>query len=350
MPLTVPSRTFPRLEDILNDVSTFGESMPTRSRTMVFRLTARDNRIGGGGVNYASTTVTISGDAGPFIVTQPNSSVTWSGNSTQTVSWLVANSTAAPVSCANVEIDLSTDGGNTFPTVLLASTPNDGTERVTIPNTPTGLGRIRVSCVGNIFFDISDANFSINPDDGLPAPTLSSISPTSGPIAGGTVVTLTGTGFVNGATVYFGVAQATSVTFNSATSLTATSPAYSAGTADVTVTNPDFKNAVLSGAFQFFDHSGMLIFRDGFESGDTSLWSRGSRPEGTRGARQAAAATPPSGLPPWVRRRAWKARLPELMSIAAWRIIAGQSEPQPRTIPAITAPTIPALTAALRST
>jgi hypothetical protein len=273
VPLTVPNRTFPRLADILNDVSTFGESMPTRSRTMVFRLTARDNRIGGGGVNYASTTVTISGAAGPFIVTQPNSSVTWSGNSTQTVNWLVANTTAAPVSCANVEIDLSTDGGNTFPTVLLASTPNDGTERVTIPNTPTGLGRIRVSCVGNIFFDISDANFSINPDDGLPAPTLSSISPTSGPIAGGTVVTLTGTGFVNGATVYFGVAQATSVTFNSATSLTATSPAYSAGTADVTVTNPDFKNAVLSGAFQFFDHSGMLIFRDGFESGDTALWS-----------------------------------------------------------------------------
>ena len=57
MPLTVPSRTFPRLSDILGNVATLGESMSTRNRTMTFRLTARDNRAGGGGVNYASTTV-----------------------------------------------------------------------------------------------------------------------------------------------------------------------------------------------------------------------------------------------------------------------------------------------------
>jgi hypothetical protein len=220
--------------------------------------------------------VTITDTSGPFVVTQPNSTVIWSGNSTQTVTWNVANTTAAPVSCANVEIDLSTDGGNTFPTVLLASTPNDGSEPVTVPNTPTSQARIQVACVGNIFFDISDANFTIVADDGLPAPTLASISPTSGPIAGGTAVTLTGTAFVNsgtGATVLFGATAATSVTFNSATSLTAIAPAHAAGTVAVTVTNPDTRNATLNGAFQYFDHSGMLIFLDGFESGDTSLWS-----------------------------------------------------------------------------
>jgi Metallo-peptidase family M12B Reprolysin-like/IPT/TIG domain len=276
VPLTVPSRTFPRLADILSNTPTFGESMSTRNRTMVFRMTARDNRAGGGGVNYASTTVTINAAAGPFAVTQPNTALSWFGNSTQAVTWNVANTTAAPVSCANVAITLSTDGGNTFPTTLLAATANDGSEPVTIPNTPTSQARIQVACVGNIFFDISDANFTIVADDGLPAPTLASISPTSGPIAGGTTVTLTGTGFVNsgtGTTVLFGATAATSVTFNSATSLTATAPAHAAGTVAVTVTNPDTRNASLSGAFQYFDHSGMLIFLDGFESGDTSLWS-----------------------------------------------------------------------------
>ena len=71
VPLTVPSRTFPRLSDILANVATIGESMSTRNRTMTFRLTARDNRTGGGGVNYASTTVTVNAAAGPFVVTRP---------------------------------------------------------------------------------------------------------------------------------------------------------------------------------------------------------------------------------------------------------------------------------------
>ena len=81
VPLTVPSRTFPRLSDILGNVATLGESMSTRNRTMTFRLTARDNRVGGGGVNYASTTVTVNAAAGPFAVTQPNTAVTWAGGS-----------------------------------------------------------------------------------------------------------------------------------------------------------------------------------------------------------------------------------------------------------------------------
>jgi hypothetical protein len=168
VPLAVPSRTFPRLADILGNVSTLGESLPTRNRTMTFRLTARDNRTGGGGVNFASTTVTVSAAAGPFVVTQPDTALSWPAGSAQTVAWNVAGTNASPVSCASVAIHLSIDGGNTFPMVLAASTPNDGSESVTLPGAPAAQARVRVSCVGNVFFDISNADFTITEADGLP--------------------------------------------------------------------------------------------------------------------------------------------------------------------------------------
>jgi hypothetical protein len=161
VPLATPSRTFPRLADVLGNVATLGESMSTRDRTMTFRLTARDNRPGGGGVDSATTTVTVSAGAGPFAVTAPDTAVTWTGDTTQTVTWSVAGTTAAPISCGSVAIALSTDGGATFPTLLAASTANDGSEEVTVPDTPTAAARVRVSCVGNVFFDIGNADFTI---------------------------------------------------------------------------------------------------------------------------------------------------------------------------------------------
>ncbi|WP_413787807.1 IPT/TIG domain-containing protein [Streptomyces platensis] len=69
-----------------------------------------------------------------------------------------------------------------------------------------------------------------------PAPALSSVSPASGPAAGGTTVTLTGTGFTGATAVQFGTTSASFIV-NSATQITATAPAGS-GTVQVTVTGP----------------------------------------------------------------------------------------------------------------
>ena len=72
-----------------------------------------------------------------------------------------------------------------------------------------------------------------------PVPTVSSVSPNSGPTAGGTAVTITGTNFAAGATVTFGGTAATNVVVVNSTTITATTPAGSAGAVTVTVTNPE---------------------------------------------------------------------------------------------------------------
>ncbi|MDR3426029.1 IPT/TIG domain-containing protein, partial [Silvimonas sp.] len=84
------------------------------------------------------------------------------------------------------------------------------------------------------------------------APTLASISPSAGPTAGGTTVTLTGTGFTPTTTVTIGGIAATGITVNSATSITAVTPAYVSGALAVNVVvNNGVSNAVLSGGFTY---------------------------------------------------------------------------------------------------
>jgi hypothetical protein len=121
----------------------------------------RDNRAGGGGVTSDEMLLNVRSESGPFAVTQPNTNVSWTTGTHQTVTWDVAGTTAAPISAANVRITLSTDGGTTFPIVLTASTLNTGSQDVLIPNTPTTTARIKVEALGNVFFDISNTNFTI---------------------------------------------------------------------------------------------------------------------------------------------------------------------------------------------
>jgi large repetitive protein len=82
-------------------------------------------------------------------------------------------------------------------------------------------------------------------------PTITSITPVSGPVAGATTVTITGTGFINGSTVSFGGTAGTSVTFVSATRITARSPAHTAGVVEVTVTTPEPRTSATSAADWF---------------------------------------------------------------------------------------------------
>ncbi|HXU37872.1 MAG TPA: M12 family metallo-peptidase [Blastocatellia bacterium] len=192
IPVSGTSRTFPKLQYILNNANVppssytcgsntclTGELLPSTTRTMNFRFTARDNRAAGGGSASAPMQASVVSSAGPFAVTQPNTAVSWPGGSSQVVTWSVNSTNLAPVSCANVKISLSTDGGTTFPVTLAATTPNDGTETVTVPNVSTTTARIKVEAVGNVFFDISNTNFTIAASQ-TSTLTVASSNPASG--------------------------------------------------------------------------------------------------------------------------------------------------------------------------
>jgi hypothetical protein len=81
------------------------------------------------------------------------------------------------------------------------------------------------------------------------APTITHVTPDSGPAAGGTSVTIEGTGFVTGATVKFGETSGIGVSFKSSTSLTATSPA---GTGTITVAVTDSNGTSASTSHDWF--------------------------------------------------------------------------------------------------
>ncbi len=84
------------------------------------------------------------------------------------------------------------------------------------------------------------------------APSVLSLTPATGPSAGGTSVTITGTLFLLAPVVRFGVTKATSVVWNSATSITCTTPAISGpGVVSVTVLNTDGQAGSIANAFTY---------------------------------------------------------------------------------------------------
>ena len=131
------------------------------------RFTARDGK---GGTNSDDIVLTLAAGHGP-VPRHLEPGLGAGGAQASTVTWDVAGTDANGINTANVKISLSTDGGQTFPTVLAASTPNDGSQSVTFPNTATTTARIKVEAIGNVFFDVNNTNFTIAQDTTPPVTT-----------------------------------------------------------------------------------------------------------------------------------------------------------------------------------
>ena len=161
-PMFTGDRTFPQLGDILDEnLTPQWEVIPSISRTMDFALTVRDNNSPNGGqTNRDNMQVTVA-SVGPFVVTAPNTTnQSYPKGSTNTISWDVAGTTGNDINTANVNILLSTDGGQNFDTVLASNTPNDGSQSITFPQITEPYCRIKIEAVGNVFFAISKS-FSV---------------------------------------------------------------------------------------------------------------------------------------------------------------------------------------------
>ncbi len=176
-PTASPSRYFPKLSSIIansattdqvgGDAGMLSEALSSVPRSLNFRLTVRDNAPYSstapetvGQTSFTDMKVTVS-SAGPFVVTSPNTAISWPVGSSQNVTWNVAGTTANGINTASVDIFLSTDGGLTYPIQLASQVPNVGYASIVTPNNVGTTNRIMVKGYQNVFFDISNTNFTI---------------------------------------------------------------------------------------------------------------------------------------------------------------------------------------------
>lgn len=158
-----PMRVFPRMQNIVLNSTTLGEVLPTYTRNLTFRCSVRDNNPTIGAAVWAEMSFEATETAGPFLVTYPNASIFWEVGDYTEVTWDVANTDNNLVNCQNVNILLSTDGGFNYPITLAENVPNDGSHFIVVPDAVSSTARVRIEAVNNIFFDISNANFEIEP-------------------------------------------------------------------------------------------------------------------------------------------------------------------------------------------
>ncbi len=112
-----------------------------------------------------------------------------------------------------------------------------------------------------------------------PTPYVSSVSPNSGATAGGTAVTISGSGFAPGATVMVGGVAATNVSVTDSTTITATTPAHAVGAVALTVTNTNGLSGTLANGFTYTTPAGeVVLLADDFNSNslDLTKWNANS--------------------------------------------------------------------------
>lgn len=178
VPDTSSTRVFPKISAVLAGITNYlGEKLPDTGRKLTFRLTVRDIYNGLGSYNFANDSVVLNAisGTGPFKVTSPLGGATVYGGSQMMVTWDVAGTDLPPINTSTVDIYLSEDGGYTFPYLLVSATPNDGNQRVILPNISTSATRIKVKGSANVYFNINPGNFVMQEDNSVAKLTIADL-------------------------------------------------------------------------------------------------------------------------------------------------------------------------------
>ena len=173
-----PERWLPRLEDVVAGVDPTWEEIPMVSRLIDFRLTVRHSNATYGCTGEDDIRLTVNGNHGPFIVTDPANGNQWSAGQIAQVQWDVAGTNANGINCATVDIFLSLDGGSSWST-LATGEANDGLAEVALPNSTSNQARIMVRAADNVFYNVSPINFSLVSSQGSPQVSLSNLDGSS---------------------------------------------------------------------------------------------------------------------------------------------------------------------------
>ncbi len=190
-PVYNATRVFPKVSMVLAGTlsnagieGAEGEKVPDTARYLTFKMTVRDILNGKGCVTFPDDTIHLNavstgsanGYAGFKVTSQGVTGISYTGGSTQTVTWNVVGTNSAPVSAANVDIYMSVDGGYTWP-YLIGTYPNNGTATVSVPNpaATTATARFKVKGSGNVFFNVNSKNFTVTHNT-----AITGISPSPG--------------------------------------------------------------------------------------------------------------------------------------------------------------------------
>lgn len=159
-PSNSAKRYLPKLSDIISDTTTIGETLPSTTRDLKFRVSTRSGTYG---LDTDDMLVSVVATIDPFLVEQPVAGTSHIEGESSTALWKVGGTNQSPINCNNVGIYLATDGGSNAGTyvTLTASTTNDGEESITLPSGLSSQARILISCAENIFYNVNDGNFSI---------------------------------------------------------------------------------------------------------------------------------------------------------------------------------------------
>ncbi len=120
-------------------------------------------------------------------------------------------------------------------------------------NTITATTPAHAAGAVNVTGQLGNANTTLSGFTFVATPSVTSVVPNGGTTAGGTLITVHGANFVTGASLTVGGVAATGVSVTNATTLTATTPAHAAGSAELVVTNPDTNFSLPFAGFTYAD-------------------------------------------------------------------------------------------------